>query len=325
MKILSLFWHSVEPDSIIPEYLDRSNPSASMFRDQIVYIINKYTPISIYEFMKIMKNANLIRHYKKPPVLLGFDDGFKNVITQALPILNEFKVPAIFFVLGNILKNPDLIPWDIEMKHLLRRTRKKTIDYCNKRFNLDSKQNNIFARHLFVRSFYTCKSESDRQRLLNDFANALGVDRPTNSQDLNDDYRFVSKEELSNLDSTSLLTVASHTMTHSNLARLTYEEQKYELKKSHLLLSEHCPSYYPTVAYPLGYFNSDTINIVKQIYKSAFAVFLGSTYKHIYAYPRICIGNHTIEDLTYALSPIRRNILFPIKQFLHNIGLRRID
>ena len=125
MKVLNLFWHSILPDSIPPEKQDGSNSTASMFREQVRFIANMYTPISISDFVEITGNPSLKRSFIKPPVLLGFDDGFKNVITEALPILNEFKVPALFFVIGEILKDPEFVPWFIELRHLLRRAEKK--------------------------------------------------------------------------------------------------------------------------------------------------------------------------------------------------------
>ncbi len=323
MKILSLFWHSVESDSINPEYLDGSSPTESMFREHIKFIVNKYTPISIVDFMEIAENKRLIKSYTKPPVLLGFDDGFKNVVDLALPVLNEFKVPAMLFVIGEILNNPDFVPWYVEIKHLIRKTKKNTVIYDNVKVDLVSKKGRKLLMPLFAASFKALKYEDDRQRLLTNFASLLGLERPM-ATDLDDDLRFVCKEDLSSLGRDSLLTVASHAMTHRNLASLTYEEQVCELEQSDLLLKEHCPSYYPTVSYPDGSFCTDTIGIAKRIYKSAFATFLGSSYCDLYAYTRLCIGFDTVQELAYTTSFVRLNFLLPIKRFLNNIGIRKI-
>ena len=316
MKVLSLFWHSVESDSIDAEYLDDTNPTMSVFREQIRFIVSKYTPISIFDFMKITANKRLIKSYAKPPLLLGFDDGFKNVIDRALPVMNEFNTPFVLFVIGEIIKNPDFVPWYVELTHLIRKAKKKTVIYENVKVDLVTKNDRTLLLNLFLASFKALKSEDDRQKLLSNLANLLCVKRPI-APDLDEDLRFVCKEDLSNLDSTSLLTVASHAMTHRNLDSLTYEEQVYEMEQSDLLLKEHCPSYYPTVSYPDGSFNADTVEIAKRIYKSAFAVTENSSYRNLYAYPRICIGGDNVQELTYATSFIRINFLLPIKRFLH--------
>ena len=322
LKILSLFWHSVESDSINPEYLDGSSPTSSMFREHIKYIVNKYTPISIFDFMKITKNRKLIRSYVKPPVLLGFDDGFKNVLDNALPILNEFKVPAMFFVIGEILKNPDFVPWYIERKHLFRTTKKKTFIYDNARIDMTTRQGRELLENLISTAFKECRLEEDRQKLFVNLANLLDIKRPVASE-LDDDLCFVNNEDLANLSSTSQLTVVSHAMTHRCLESLTYEEQVYELEQSDLLLSENCPSYYRSFSYPDGSFNADTITIAKRMYESAFAVYRGS-YCNLYAYPRMCIGHCTVKELAYCISSTRINYIKPIKRLLHNIGVRRM-
>ena len=131
MRVLSLFWHSVEHDNIQSEYLDGTNPTVSMFRDQLNFLVENYSPISTFDFMRIIANKELTCSYAKPPVLLGFDDGFKNVVDLALPIIDEFQVPAMFFVLGEVLKDPGFTPWYVEGKHILRRTERKTLFYGN--------------------------------------------------------------------------------------------------------------------------------------------------------------------------------------------------
>lgn len=323
MRILSLFWHSVEPDSIDLEHFNGSSPTQSMFRQQIKFIANNFTPISIFDFMKITEDKSLIKSYAKPPVLLGFDDGFKNVISYALPVLNEFNIPALFFVIGEILKNPDYVPWYVEIMHLLRKTKKSSVVYDNSEFNPGSTHGLATLKCHFNTSFKENKSEKDRQSFLDNIFDLLDVKRPVAS-DLDEDMRFVNKDDLSNLGSTSLLTVSSHAMTHRCLAALSYKEQIYELEQSDMLLRRFCPSYYPTIAYPDGSFNQDTINIAKKIYRFAFAVLLGASYGNIFAYPRICIQNDTVKTLAYAVNPMRINILLPIKRFLHNFGIRKI-
>lgn len=322
MKVLNLFWHSILPDSISPDNLDGSNSTASLFRDHLRLISDNYIPISISDFVEITNNPDLIRSYTKPPIVLGFDDGFKNVITQALPILNEFRIPAVFFVIGEILRNPEFVPWFVEFKHLIRKTQKRKINYGDLTINLSSRQDHVKLHHLFEASFKGCRSEADRQRLLMKLAALLGVGRPVAS-DLDEDLRFVTKEDLAVLDSSSLLTIASHALTHRHLDSLSYEEQVAELEQSDSLLRKSCPSYYPVISYPSGSFTADTVAIAERIYKAGFAVFLKSSYRNRYGYPRIGINSASVQELAYIISPIRLNCLLPLKRLLHLTGIRR--
>jgi peptidoglycan/xylan/chitin deacetylase (PgdA/CDA1 family) len=295
-------------------------PTVSNFRNQIKFIINKYIPISIVDFIKISEDKSLICSYSKPPVLLGFDDGYKNIINLALPVLNEFKIPALFFINGEILKNSDFVPWHIEFKYLLHKTKKKVIDYNKVKIDLASKHGYQLLVNLFETSYKACRTEKDRQGLFKNLADILDLGRPS-AYELNEDLRLATKEDLFNLDSTSLLKVVSHAMTHNHLANLTREEQIYELEQSDFLLRENCPSYYPTISYPSGSFNADTIAIAKRLYRCAFAVMQGASYRNLYAYPRIGLGHHTLKELSYIMSYRRLTYYRPIKQFLHKIGI----
>jgi peptidoglycan/xylan/chitin deacetylase (PgdA/CDA1 family) len=317
MKLLSVFWHNITCDCAAD---DGGNPSVSKFREHIEFFRKNYNPVTVPDFLQI-------RHgkcsYDKPPVLLGFDDGFKNVIRYGLPILKEFKVPAVFFVTGEILRNPDFVPWYVERTHIIRRTVKETVVYDNTRIELSSPQERTKLKGLFDASFRACRSEAARQRVLCSFAGVLGVDRPK-AAELDEDLGFVDGNDLANLGLSSLLTVASHAMTHRDLPGLGYEDQLYELEQSDLVLRKHCSSYYPVVAYPNGSFSSDTINIASGIYKAGFAVFLGSSYRNVYAYPRIGLHNDSIQELAYAISAKRLNYILPLKRFLHIAGIRRV-
>jgi peptidoglycan/xylan/chitin deacetylase (PgdA/CDA1 family) len=255
-------------------------------------------------------------------VLLGFDDGFRNVITEALPILNEFQVPAVFFVLGESLNNPDFVPWFVEVKQLLRRAKNQNVVFEQSTIDLTSQQDRSKLADLVMVAMSKCRSDAERDRLLTDLARLLGIGR-VQATDLDDDLRLICKADLEKITASSLLTVASHGMTHRYLASLTRAEQLEELEQSHVLLRKHCPSYYPVLAYPGGSFNADTLVVAKHIYKAAFGVFTGS-YRNLYAYPRIGIDDCSAEEFAYCISPTRVNYLLPLKRFLHSAGLRRI-
>jgi peptidoglycan/xylan/chitin deacetylase (PgdA/CDA1 family) len=320
MKLVSVYWHNVDGDTVS---LNATNPTVSLFREHLKFLIEHYTPISILDFLQIQQNKRLLGSYDRPPLLLGFDDGFKNVIRYARPLLEEFKVPVVFFVIGEVLRNPDFIPWYVERKYLMRKATRRELVYRNRSLNLASYQDRAKLERLVDASFKACRSEVDRRTVLADLARVLNVD-PPKIADLDEDLRFVDRNDLASLSASSVLTVASHAMTHRDLATLSYREQVDELEQSDLLLREHCPSYYPVVAYPSGSFNRDTLAIANRIYKAGFATFVGSSYRNIYAYPRIGLGNDSEEDVAYAVSARRLNYILPVKRFLHVTGIRRV-
>ena len=324
-RIVTAFWHSVEPDTLRPEYLDGSNPTVSLFRQQLEFLCRNYTPISNAEFLAMRNGERPSRAFERPPILLGFDDGFKNVIVNALPILNEFRVPATMFVIGESLRDPSFVPWFVELTQLVRNASTRVIRYDTELVDLNDPVACWSFKRKFQTAFRACRSNAERDRLLSEFAGLVGVSRPAASE-LDDDLRLVDVDDLKGLDATALLTIGSHAMTHRHLASLSYEEQRVELEASDAILRQHCPlAYSAVVAYPAGSFDRDTVTIARTIYRAGFAVFLGSSHRNPYAYPRVGLSHQTVRELRYVLSACRLNFLLPVKRLLHEIGVRRVD
>lgn len=320
MRMLSVYWHNVRPDSTCEPHEERLDPSVCMFKDHLRFIAEKYTPISIADFVDMVDDPRLLRKYKKAPVLLGFDDGFRNIVTQVLPILQEERVPAVVFVLGESLRYPEFVPWFLEVIHVLRRTQRRQIAWGGGTFDVTSRDGCLSFRNQFQSAIRTCRSDCDREALLTTLAESLDVARPTQS-DLDEDLQLVTKEDLASLDSTSMLTVASHAMTHRYLDSLSHEEQVFELQESDMLLREHCRAYYPVIAYPGGAFNAETVATASRVYRAGFATFLGSSFQNRYAYPRTGLGYLTADDLNHRISPIATNFILPLKRILYAAGI----
>lgn len=321
--ILSVFWHGIAPDSLPAEF-DSKDPSVSVFRSQLEFLIWHYTPISIWEFLRIVEDPDSVRSCPKPPVLLGFDDGFRGVITNGLPVLEELRVPAVLFVVGEIGTNPEFLPWFIEMKHIIRKAKHRRLVHLGVGLDLESHADRLRARRLTAAAFRACQSEMERQDLLRQLANNLGVRRPV-PDEVDEDLRLVTAEDLARLGPSSILAVGSHAMTHRYLADLDYEDQLHELRRSDAVLCECSPAYCPVVAYPAGSFTATTIAIAKEIYRAGFAVFWGSSYRNRFAYPRVGLGQHSVGEVAYGLSPLRLNWLLPLKRWLHITGLRNVE
>jgi peptidoglycan/xylan/chitin deacetylase (PgdA/CDA1 family) len=319
MKVLSVFWHNVHANSTTPD-VRAGNPTVGLFRRQIEYLVQNYTPVSVPEFLRIRSNKRASRSYSKPPVLLSFDDGFKNVIDYAVPVLNEFDVPAVLFVIGETLTDSNFVPWYVEVRHMVRRAAKKPVVYGSVKVDLSSAQGAAKLKHLFGVTFRACKVERERQHLLEHLAQALGTHRPM-ATELDADLRFAGNSDLQKVPC-QILTIGSHAMTHRDLGTLSIDEQVFELEQSDLLLRKECPSYYPTIAYPSGSFNTETVRIAKGVYHAGFGTLPGCSFGNLYAYPRVALEDDSVQDVAYAVSARRLNYILPLKRFLHVTGLR---
>jgi peptidoglycan/xylan/chitin deacetylase (PgdA/CDA1 family) len=78
--------------------------SPADFEARIRFAAEHYTPVSLEEVLADSPKTRL----KKPPVLVTFDDAYVSVVRVAAPILRRYNVPAVMFVTGSLIGNPDL-------------------------------------------------------------------------------------------------------------------------------------------------------------------------------------------------------------------------
>ncbi len=104
MKIPVLLYHSISDDN--------SNMSLNLntFENQIMYLKkNDYTSINFDE----------IDQNKKKQIIITFDDGYKDVFVNALPILKKYEFKATCFFVTNLIGQDN--SWDIKNKNFLKK------------------------------------------------------------------------------------------------------------------------------------------------------------------------------------------------------------
>ena len=110
--------HAVTPiimyHAVTPEVRDRDNllaVSAATFESQMRFLHqHKYNVISLKQLAGLMKSKMPI-----PPktVVITFDDGYKNNLTEALPVLKKYNLPATIFVAPlEISRVPYYLNWE---------------------------------------------------------------------------------------------------------------------------------------------------------------------------------------------------------------------
>ena len=78
--------------------------SVEDFERQIAYVTEHYDVIDLDTFLRWMRGEHTSR---KQMVVLTFDDGFKNNLSFAAPILEKYGAPATFFLIGCKLDGGD--------------------------------------------------------------------------------------------------------------------------------------------------------------------------------------------------------------------------
>ncbi len=79
------------------------------FARQMAYVRRKFAARPLEDFGTFQRNP---RAFSKPPLAVTFDDGYRDNVTLALPILREHGIPATIFVTTGYLGQRALFWWN---------------------------------------------------------------------------------------------------------------------------------------------------------------------------------------------------------------------
>jgi len=159
-------------------------------------------------------------------VAITFDDGYKNLLTNAYPILKKFKVPATLFLASGLVNENKLAWWDQ------------------------------------VKLFYGDKSKIESMKNLpNEKRIKMLKTMILQIKDIPEKYKFLSKNELQKMS--DVFSYGSHTISHPILTMTKNDEAKKEIINSKKMLENLLNMKIKSFCYPNGDFNDETKNIVK--------------------------------------------------------------
>lgn len=222
--------------------------SPATFEQRIATIARYFDPIGIDELAKFLDGGALPDN----PVLVTFDDGYRDNRDIALPILQRHGVKAVFFIATSYLSARRTFWWD-RVSYLVKASRRDDLVLAYPapaRFELRTPAERKAATRALLRLVKT-RFALDLERFLSELATAAGVE-------WNDqlDRRF-AEEHLMTWDDVRALRAAgmdveAHTRTHRVLETLPEERLAYELQGSKADLEREIGGRVRAISYPVG-------------------------------------------------------------------------
>lgn len=280
-----------------------------LFEKCIIHIKKNYE-IRIFE--ELMSSGDYKN--KSGYATIMFDDGYKDNIDIALPILEKHNVKATFYIVTNCIEK-NIPTWT----HIL--------EYCFQNFNpteinLDfdflptelrnvvfDKKTSPLAYARVLKPHLKKLDHSNRLLVLQRIQEIAKIDElPKLMMNWGDIKRLISKGHY----------VGSHTVNHLMLGTITDEKIiSKELKESREIIHSKLGFYPKTISYPVGSYNESTITLSKKIgYQFGLAVGqdIYNPNKHSkFEIPRIELYNENWFKTKLRISHILEKIKFLIR------------
>ena len=215
MKLTTFLYHEINNSPSEFHKLNNLYVNEDNFFNQLSYIKNEYNIISPKDLNNInLKNDN--------NAIISFDDSSKGIFKNALPILKELNIPAIFFL------NMDVI---LDNYNYMTK-----IFFIKKYYKLKLNNNNI--RNIFSININKIFKNSDIEKY-----NAFSGE-------------WMSIEDLNNICKNNNFFLGNHLFNHYSINYLNINQIKYQYTKNESSLNKF-KNYLPYFSYPFGQYKLD--------------------------------------------------------------------
>ncbi len=192
----------------------QANPE--YFEEQITFLKNNFQVSSL---------SQALQDLDKKQVVITFDDGYKNNLEVAYPVLKKLGLKATVYTTYNFIDNNQFTWWDkLENENL---------------YHLAESLKNLNP------------SELDKK-----------VNELTKNQEKPKKYDFMTWEDLKQIE--DVFEIGGHTITHPILTTIPIEEARKEIADSKVKLEEKLGHEVFSFAYPNGNFNENLMKIVQE-------------------------------------------------------------
>lgn len=239
-----LNYHRITADVYGPESFNPNiylSVHVGAFEEQIRYLSENYLCLTVPDAVRLLRVGKL----PSGSVTITFDDGYRDNLTLALPILEKYGVPATVFITTGFLDRSAALWWE-EQAFILERISSLKFEWQDKQFNweLTSRKQKEEAAAELRTTFKRLNSGSQNE--------LMDLLRSACSERFSYDSEVLTYSELCTLDQHPLITIGAHTLTHPVLSRVSKEQVRHELLGSRSILEQILGHPVDLFAYPIG-------------------------------------------------------------------------
>lgn len=270
------------------------------FIQQINYFKKKFNIISINEILNLSRDK---KSYKKPFLLMTFDDGYLDHYKYVTPTLIENKIKGLFFLPSKIFYKNSILDVN-KIQFILSKVKDKNelFDEIKKILLEDYKINinQVLKKRIIKSRFDKIKILVLKRLLQHQLPKKIRIElinilfKKYVTKDSKDFKKklYLNKKHVNEMINFGM-NFGSHSENHEWMEFLTSKEQKDEVLKSKKFFNKNFKSKenFKTFCYPYGSYNQETIKILKKNnYDMAFTTipksFVRNKISNIFEFPR---------------------------------------
>jgi len=252
-----------------------------MFESIIRLLQKRFHVVALEDFLL---NPGAFSSSPKKIATVLFDDGYRDNIEYAAPILKKYDCPASFYIVTGSIDN-DTPTWTYLIDDALRQTKQKVIelpfDFVPEKFKVNQLASNQVPKKIKP----WLKTLPNRQRI----AAVACILQQCEVEPVKN--KMMSWNDIRQLQQVGLY-IGSHSHTHPMLGSMeTEEEIFFELKHSGVRIQQETGKKPDTISYPIGSYNQQVMRIARECdYKWGLAVeqrFFTYNENELMAIPRV--------------------------------------
>jgi peptidoglycan/xylan/chitin deacetylase (PgdA/CDA1 family) len=229
--------HDFEPNghlSITPEFLDEAIIAARRCG---------LHPVHLEDLPGLLADKSDSRKF----MCFTLDDGYRDNAKYAAPVFRKHGVPCTIFITPGFVERTRTMWWETA-EELTRAASSFAFDFGPGAENVRcASRLEKFVAFERLADFVEHTDEDEAVARIDLAAKAEGVDPR-----LIVDREIMTADELRSLVADPLVRLGAHTITHSNLARVSEQRLKQELGQSATLVASYCGRVPKTFAHPYG-------------------------------------------------------------------------
>jgi len=252
-----LMYHRVVPDKALDPFDTGMCVTREHFAAQLAYLARIAEIVPLGETIAGLAAGTMTP--RRRMVSITFDDGYRDNLTEALPVLQRQRLPFTVFVTTGGLEANEPFWWDRIGAAIARTDRRELAVELPGQGELRLPLGTLHRASAVQKLGDALWAHPDLGRgdLVAEIERRLGVDGRRLSP------ARLGPDEVVQLCQAGV-EIGAHTVSHRNLSRLSAEEVASEMRTSRAYLERLCDRPVPGFAYPAGYSSPEVLRVARE-------------------------------------------------------------